>query len=303
MLIVVLAMFITVGCKNEETKDPPKPAPPERDQAKEPRDAASLGGQVPPPKPAAGKPVVEDLGGGVKLTLMPIAAGKLMMGSPAGEEGRSDDEVQHEVILSKGFYMGQTEVTQGQWKAVMGGENPSSFKGDDLPVEQVSWNDAVAFCQKLSQKTGRKYRLPTEAAWEYACRAGTTTRFSFGDRYADLHKHGNYCDRSNTSDIPVQDKTNDDGSDKTSAVSKYTANTWGLQDMHGNVWEWCNDWFGDYPRGAVTDPKGPANGESRVARGGSWFDYPQSCRAAFRLDYSPVLRLNNVGFRVVLDFE
>ncbi len=219
-----------------------------------------------------------DLGNGVKMQFVRIEAGDFLMGSPANEAGRGSDETQHRVTISKPFYMGVYEVTQGQYQAVTG-RNPSRFKGDDLPVEQVSWHDAVAFCKTLSERTGLDVRLPTEAEWEYACRAGTTTAYHTGNTISKTD--ANY---SGSRTIPV-------GSLK-------KPNPWSLHDMHGNVWEWCADWHGDYPNGAATDPTGPANGTSRVLRGGSWYYVPGGLRAAYRGRTAPDDRGNYFGFRV-----
>lgn len=231
---------------------------------------------------------------GMKLTYIP--AGEFLMGSPRNEERRDDDETQHKVKISKPFLMGVTEVTQGQYKAVMG-KNPSYFDGsDDLPVEKVSWEDAVEFCEKLSKKEGRTYRLPTEAEWEYACRAGTTTAFNVGDRPSvDLMNYnGDYTYNGSSRGV-------DRG--KTVSVGSFKPNRWGLYDMHGNVYEWCSDWYGDYPKGAVTDPRGPATGRSRVLRGGCWCHVPRYCRSANRDRITPVNRNVYGGFRVSLDLS
>jgi len=214
------------------------------------------------------------------MTFVQIPAGTFMMGSPSSEPNRASDETQHRVTLTKPFYMQTTEVTQGQWKAVMG-NNPSHFNscGDSCPVEQVSWNDCQEFIRKLNQREGNgAYRLPTEAEWEYACRAGTT-----GPYYTDLDRAGWYSGNSNNRTHPVAQKT---------------PNAWGLYDMHGNVYEWCQDWFGDYPGGSVTDPKGSSSGGSRVIRGGSWRLYARNCRSAYRCYNTPDVRNNNNGFRV-----
>jgi formylglycine-generating enzyme required for sulfatase activity len=217
-----------------------------------------------------------DLGGGVTMKLALIPAGKFMMG---------EDKDQHEVTISKPFYMGVTEVTQAQYEAVMG-TNPSIFKGATNPVDRVSWNDATEFCKKLSEKTRQAVRLPTEAEWEYACRAGSKTKFCFGDADGGLGDYAWYQVNSGGTTHPVGQKK---------------PNAWGLFDMHGNVWECCADWYGDYPKGAVTDPQGPASGPYRVLRGGSWFDIPIYCRAARRSDgRTPDLLGTNNGFRVVV---
>jgi len=228
--------------------------------------------------------------GGATMKLVLIRPGKFMMGSPAAEKDRNKGEVQHEVTLSKPFYVGVTQVTQAQYQAVMG-TNPSNFKGETNPVEQVSWNDATEFCKKLSEKTRQAVRLPTEAEWEYACRAGTTTAFSFGDSDSALGDYAWYSANSNTTH-PVG---------PTHPVGLKKPNAWGLYDMHGNAWEWCADWYGDYPKGAVTDPQGAASGTYRVLRGGSWGNDAGDCRAACRVDYAPGNRnFNFCGFRVVV---
>jgi formylglycine-generating enzyme required for sulfatase activity len=215
------------------------------------------------------------LGGGITMKLVLIPAGKFTMG-----EGND----QHEVTLSKPFYVGVTEVTQAQYQAVMG-TNPSNFKGETNPVDQVSWIDATEFCKKLSEKTRQAVRLPTEAEWEYACRAGTATAYSFGDADSALGDYAWYGSNSGNTTHPVGQKK---------------PNAWGLYDMHGNVWEWCADWYGSYPTGAVTDPQGAASGTSRVLRGGSWFYNPSDCRSANRNGLTPDFRIINLGLRVVV---
>jgi len=230
--------------------------------------------------------LILDLGGGVTMKLVLIRPGKFMMGSPVTEKDRFDNEgPQHEVSISKPFYMGVTEVTQAQYEAVMG-TNPSHFKGATNPVETVSWNDATKFCKKLSKKTRQAVRLPTEAEWEYACRAGTTTRFSFGDEDGAL---GDYAWH------------NDNSGDTTRPVGQKKPNAWGLFDMFGNMWEWCADWYGDYPKGAATDPQGPASGAYHVFRGGGVLGSPELyCRSAARLDIAGNLDYAYGGFRVVV---
>ncbi len=228
---------------------------------------------------------------GLNLELMPIPVGTFVMGSPNDEEGRDDGiGPRSTVTITKPFWLGKTEVTQSQWKAVMG-NNPSRFKGDDLPVEQVSWNDAVAFCEKLNEVArdtlpdGYHYTLPTEAQWEYACRAGTTTRFYYGD---DDNQLGNYA------------WYHDNKSLKTQPVGEKLPNGWGLYDIHGNVWEWCLDRYGDYTGGSVSDPQGPQSGPDRVNRGGSWRDIARYCRSVFRYGYRPDRTSSRLGFRVAL---
>ncbi len=222
-----------------------------------------------------------------------IRPGTFMMGSPSNEPKRDKDEHQHRVTLTRGYYLQTTEVTQGQWRRVMG-SNPSSFKrcGDDCPVEQVSWTVAQTFIQKLNQMEGTdKYRLPTEAEWEYAARAGTKTPFSFGDCLStdQANYDGNYpmpgCSKGRYRKKPV-------------AVGSFPANAWGLHDMHGNVHEWCQDWKGDYPAGSVTDPEGPSSGVRRVYRGGSWRYNARLCRSAYRSRLTPGSRDDSLGFRL-----
>jgi formylglycine-generating enzyme required for sulfatase activity len=240
----------------------------------------------PRPQPSASSEYLDlDCGSGVTMRLKLIPAGPFTMGSPTSESGRGNDETQHSVTISQPFYMGVYEVTQAQWQAVMG-SNPSHFTGDlNRPVEQVSWNDCQAFCQKVSAKTGKTVRLPTEAEWEYACRAGSTGRYSFGDSDSALGNYAWYYDNSGNTTHPVGQKQ---------------PNAWGLYDMHGNVWEWCQDWYGPYSSGSVTDPSGPGSGEYRVLRGGSWYYIPPFCRAAVRRRLTPDNRWNNSGVRVVV---
>jgi formylglycine-generating enzyme required for sulfatase activity len=241
--------------------------------------------------PSSGKSrtLTLDMGNQVTMKLVPIPAGKFMMGSPKTEAGRQGGEgPQREVTITKPFYMGATEVTQAQYEAVLG-ENPSHFKGPQNPVEMMSWEDAGEFCRKLSDKTGKNVRLPTEAEWEYACRAGTKTRFAFGDNDADL---GDYAWFSGNSD------------GKTHPVGGKKPNAWGLYDMHGNVWEWCSDYHGEsYVNTKNVDPQGPASGSNRVLRGGGLDCSPLICRSAFRIGIVPGSRNFNYGFRVVLDLK
>jgi formylglycine-generating enzyme required for sulfatase activity len=225
-----------------------------------------------------------------------IKAGTFKMGSPPDEPGRYEGkETQHPVKLTKSFYMQTTEVTQGQWKTMMG-NNPSNFKecGDNCPVEQVSWDDAQAFINKLNQQDQNwHYRLPTEAEWEYSARAGTTGPFAFGDCLStdDANYNGNY---------PLGNCPKGQYRKKTIPVASLKANAWGLYDMHGNVWEWCFDyWKEKYPTELVVDPKGPDNGSFRLARGGSWLNLARICRSAVRIFYTPAKRSLHLGFRLL----
>jgi formylglycine-generating enzyme required for sulfatase activity len=233
---------------------------------------------------------------GMKFVLIP--AGKFVMGSPPDEPGRDDGEKRHSVIISKPFYMQIAEVSQGQWEKVMG-INPSHFKdcGDDCPVEQVSWDMAQEFISKLNQMEGtNKYRLPTEAEWEYACRAKTTTPFFTGECIST--DQANYNGNSPGENCPKGEYWK-----KPVKVGSFQPNAWGLYDMHGNVWEWCQDWYGDYSSVSVVDPKGPDEGESRVSRGGSWYGDAGLLRSAYRRSIKPNDdSSSSVGFRVARDF-
>ena len=233
---------------------------------------------------------------GLNFEMMPIPAGTFVMGSPDDEKDRDvtgNEGPQTTVTITKPFWLGKTEVTQSQWKVVMG-NNPSSFKGDDLPVEMVSWNDATAFCKKLNEMkrdtlpAGYHYTLPTEAQWEYACRAGTVTPFYFGDDpdYVGLERYAWYAGKSSSKTHPVGEKL---------------PNGWGLHDMHGNVWEWCLNRISDsYPGGNVSDPQGPQGGSSRVFRGGCYYSDGGLCRSAYRYGFLPVDTSSSLGFRVAL---
>ena len=230
----------------------------------------------------------------MKLALIP--AGKFTMGSPDSEKDHQASEgPQHEVTISKPFYMGAYEVTQEQYEQIMG-KNPSNFKGPQNPVETVSWDDAVAFCQALSRKTGRTVRLPTEAEWEYACRAGTTTPFNTGETIStdQANYDGNYIYGNGRKGEYRQ---------KTIAVGSFKPNTFGLYDMHGNVWEWCSDWDGSYANANAVDPQGPGSVSYRVLRGGSWNYNPQNWRSAYRVRDDPDYRFSNYGFRVSVDLK
>ena len=226
-----------------------------------------------------------------------IPPGEFMMGSPEEEPERSGDEILHKVVLTEGFFMQTTLVTQGQWKAVMG-KNPSWFKeyGGKLPMETVSWEDAMEYIGKLNAAgDGKGYRLPTEAQWEYACRAGTTTAFHTGRCLStdEANYNGHY---------PLDGCPKEEYQEKaTTQVKTFPPNAWGLYDMHGNLWEWCSDWHDEYgKRGAVVDPPGPPSGSDRVLRGGSWSFSAWSCRSAYRNWDQPGERNEDIGFRLVL---
>lgn len=268
-------------------------------------------------KPGQARGLVEDLGGGAKIEMIELAGGEFWMGSTDAEAQTAFNEVKryfkgtqqkwytaetprHRVAVSS-FLMGKHPVTQAQWMEVMGNlpEIPDNLRGDEHPVVMVSWEEADAFCQELSRRTKRKYRLPTEAEWEYACRAGTTSPFAFGQNinpeivnYAGSHPYGSAPKgiyRQKT--VPVG--------------SLGVANAFGLCDMHGNVWEWCSDWYdsGYYEecrkQGVAIDPQGPGAGSFRVLRGGGWSSSAVYCRSAFRHYVAPGNRYGSVGFRLV----
>jgi len=231
-----------------------------------------------------------------------IEPGTFTMGSPSSEKDRTSDEGPlTQVTISQGFWMSKYEVTQAEYLAVMG-SNPSYFTGDlKRPAEEMTWIDATNYCGKLTQQersagrlpAGYVYRLPTEAEWEYACRAGTTTATAYGDSLSSAQANfdGNY---------PYNGAAVGPYLGRTTAVGSYTPNAWGLYDMHGNVWEWCLDWYGTYPGGSVTDPKGAVSGSYRVVRGGGWGGDGWLCRSAYRFHYWPDYRSNGIGFRPVL---
>ena len=237
---------------------------------------------------------------GVKIEMVLIKADTFMMGSPENELDRGDDEKLHQVTLTKDYLFGKYPITQAQWRVVMGPDF-SYFKGADRPVTNVSWKDAKEFCQKLNQRYARnlpdgyQFDLPTEAQWEYACRAGTTTAYSYGDA-SDVNKmnfDGNYPYRGGSEGV-YRGRTVEVG-------SLGYKNAFGLYDMHGNVAEWCGDWYGAYSEKAVTDPTGPKTGSTRVNRGGSWFNSARLCRSACRYDYSPSDDCHgDLGFRLAL---
>ena len=230
------------------------------------------------------------LPGGAEMELVWCPPGEFTMGSPQTEEGRSVYETQHCVRLTNGFWMGKYPVTQRQWKSVMG-RCQSHFKGDDLPVESVSWNDIQAFIKKVNEAFRYGARLPTEAEWEYACRAGTATAYSWGNAL-----NGDKANCAGTK--PYGTSKRGPYLKKTSPVGKYGANPWGLYDMHGNVYEWCVDRYGSYPAGRVVDPQGPALGDQRVLRGGCWESFARDCRSAHRAGRRSGFRHERYGFRL-----
>ncbi len=242
-------------------------------------------------KPEPKKTVDFDLGGGVKMDLVLLGPGSFMMGDPKGEK---DEKPVHKVTISKSFYMGKFDVTQEQWQGVMGG-NPSHFKGARNPVDSVSWEACQAFIKKLNEKfaaSGATFSLPTEAQWEYACRAGASTRYGFGDEEARLGEYGWF-------------ETNAGG--QTHPVGEKKPNAWGLYDMQGNLWQWCADWYDGsyYKKSPATDPTGPSEPggpsgvSSRALRGGCWGDPASCCRCACRYCLPPWFCVYSYGLRVV----
>jgi formylglycine-generating enzyme required for sulfatase activity len=225
---------------------------------------------------------------GMKFVRIP--AGVFMMGSPENEPGHRVDEQQHRVTITKDFHMQATLLTQGQWEALME-SNPSRFKacGKDCPVDRASWDDAQEFILKLNEKEStNRYRLPTEAEWEYACRAGSPEPFCFGQDVSELEYYAWYWKNSDGGIHPVSLKK---------------PNAWGLYDMHGNLWEWCQDWYGPYPTDPVTDPEGMPSGRYHVLRGGSWYNGVRLLRSAVRVMSLADHRSLTFGFRVVREIQ
>ena len=229
--------------------------------------------------------------------LVEIRAGRFVMGSAASEAGRNADEIPHDVTISQPFFLGRFEVTQQEWHAVMG-TNPSHFTdcGPACPVENVSFADVQRFLAKLNADATSEfvYRLPTEAEWEYACRAGATTPFSTGATLTP--DQANYNGR-----YPYASRAPGLSRERPTPAGSFPPNAWGLADMHGNVWEWTADWYGAYPPGPARDPRGASTGDTRVIRGGSWFFDANSARCALRYTHAPADRGFSVGFRVAAD--
>ena len=221
----------------------------------------------------------------VSFTMIPVAGGTFQMGATAEQNNpNSDENPVHRVTLSS-YYIGETEVTQALWNAVMG-SNPSNFKGNNLPVERVSWNDCQTFIRKLNEVTGQNFRLPTEAEWEYAARGGANREYQYsGSKDNNLGEVAWYGGNSGS---------------KTHPVGMKQANELGLYDMSGNVWEWCSDWYGNYSTGSQTNPQGPTSGSNRVFRGGGWSYYAGYCRVASRSWDAPGRRYDFLGLRLVL---
>jgi len=244
--------------------------------------------------------------------MVEIPAGSFLMGSPDGEKSRGNNEVQHQVTLTQSFYLGEHEVTFDEYDVFVFlqndedrcvGRNGKSYTASlppDMgwgrgrrPVTNVNWYDAQCYAAWLSRKTGKNYRLPTEAEWEYAARAGTTTPFAFGENITpeQVNYNGNY---------PYADGEVGLNREKTMPAKSFPSNNWGLYEMHGNVWEWVADWYGEYPAESVIDPVGPEDGIYRVLRGGSWFYFGWDSRSACRFRFNPAFRDISIGFRLAL---
>ncbi len=251
---------------------------------------------------AAGAVVRDPLG----IPFAYVAPGAYSQGSPPSEAGRKPDETPRRVSVSRGFFLAVTEVTQAQWDSVLGAgasaarlnREPAAFSRPDLPVVNLTWDEAREFCQKLSARTGLRYRLPTEAEWEYACRAGADSPYSGGKLFLSC------------SDAAVDDGTAGAPTAPRPVASSGAANAWGLRDMHGNVWEWCSDWYGVRAPGDVINPAGPADKDAgradiatKVVRGGSWTDSAAAARSANRWSYPPGVRVNYIGLRPLLEFN
>ncbi|MFP6854962.1 MAG: formylglycine-generating enzyme family protein [Opitutales bacterium] len=267
-------------------------------------------GDTPLPKTLPSEPPIEGTAFtvmGLSLDMLWCPPGTFQTGSPANENRRDNDEVLREVTLTRGFWLGKQEVTQSQWKSVMG-TNPSHFKGPQLPVEKISWDRAKAFCEKLTKRErkarrlprGWSYQLPTESQWEYACRAGTKTAWSFGDSPKETPQNANFADKSSGQDGAQMEY--DDGFEFTAPVGSFPANPWGFHEMHGNVFEWCGDWYENHGPAPVRDPSGPLAGTERIFRGGCWALPSVFTRSARRDKHRPILESAFVGFRVSLSW-
>ena len=282
--ILVTLVIVTAGGCEKESKTPTLPTDPASRPATVPASGPAPAPAVAPKAaailPAAPKPG-DMFTNSVGMKFVYVPPGEFRMGSPTNEPGRHDDELPHTVKISRGFWVGQMEVTQNQWKKVMG-FNRAAPEGDDLPASKLSWAQAFDFCRRLRQADGLAYNLPTEAQWEYACRAGSKGAYSAGQA-DDVAWH---MDNSDETPHPVGGKK---------------PNAWGFYDMHGNAAEWCRDFYardpGSHP---IVDPQGPAEGTARVVRGGSWGHFPRACRSAARASFNPAYPLERVGLRVII---
>ncbi|HEC03437.1 MAG TPA: formylglycine-generating enzyme family protein [Phycisphaerales bacterium] len=307
LVLGVISFYLGADAGGGEEQDSPCQVASPVSQA---NDARAVSEEV---RPAPQQEKTIDLGNGVTMELLLIPAGSFYMGSASSEIGRAGDEGPvGRVQITRPFYMGKHEVTQVQWKAVMGTTVrqqrtkaavglPLYGEGSDYPIYWVSWDEAVAFCNKL----GSGFRLPTEAEWEYACRAGSDTRFHYGDdpNCSQLGQYAWYGDNSVNSEMAWYEHEDDRGR-SAHRVGQKKPNAWGLYDMHGNVWEWCADWRAPtYKNMTTVYPMGPSNAKSRVIRGGSWRAAPDRCRSAARIFQLPDAPHGFLGFRIVLDLK
>ena len=286
-LVILLAFGFVAGAQNKIVKKPKKQKPATTQVAPKKHKSQSKptkGGTVKRVTTKASYSNGTLTVNGIKYNMVWVEGGTFRMGATS-EQGSeiSDEKPVHSVTLS-GYYIGKTEVTQALWQAVMG-SNPSYFEGDDLPVEQVSWDDCQEFIRKLNSLTGQNFRLPTEAEWEFACRGGNNSR---GYKYSGSNNLGSVAWYDGNS------------GNKTHPVGTKAPNELGIYDMSGNVWEWCADWYGDYSSGAQTNPTGPYGGSGRVGRGGSWDFNVRICRSSLRIHSDPTDRNINLGLRLAL---
>lgn len=262
----------------------------------------ALASSVAATDPSTRPPLIIDLGNGVAMTLAWVPPGTFMMGA---DTEQPDEAPVRAVTLTSGYWLGVYEVTQEQW-ARLSDFNPSRFPGPSRPVENVTWKDCDAWLRRFNHALaaqlpeGSVARLPTEAEWVYACHAGTTSAYGFGDTPGDLHRFGNYADADETEPLSWRDTERHDGFAGTAPVGSFPANAWGFHDMHGNVWEWCMDWYGPFDPTQTVNPTGPRHGRRRVIRGGSWGDVAADCRAHNRYRFKPEAPGGNVGFRILI---
>jgi len=289
LALLSLIVALICGCGQGQQNEPPKELTDSSSQMQQkdlPKDFANHAGN------AQQKDSSKTFTNSIGMKFVWIPPGTFIMGSPKVEQQRRDDETQHKVTLTKGFYMGVYLVTQEQWQEIMG-NNSSRFKGQkNLPVDAVSWDDCQEFIKKLREKEKKLYRLPTEAEWEYACRSGTTTPFHFGETITteQANYNGNFTYGNGKNGV---------FRNKTTPTGIFPANAWGLYDMHGNVYQWCQDGYWKYPPTDVVDPHGSTIDNNRVLRGGSWRDEPGFCRSAVRGLDRPDTRWGGfIGFRV-----
>jgi formylglycine-generating enzyme required for sulfatase activity len=268
--------------------------------------APAISGKLSPPAEQRSQPFTCELGGGIKLEMVYIPPGKFVMGSQHNEEGSSFSETPQHIVTVTSFYLSKYLITQEQYAAIMG-KNPAYRPGTKLPVEQVSWHDAREFCSKLSTKTGHTFRLPSEAEWEYACRAGTKTAFYYGDIIDP--SLANYRSRGSKIEQPLNRPKQQKGLaetllDRTTLVGRFPPNHFGLYDMHGNVWEWCEDTWHDSYQGAPIDGSAwLGESDKRILRGGSWDNYARSCRSALRFKWSAENNNYYIGFRIACEYD